>query len=225
MAAQHRPAEAPATAPSHGWNGLPSSRHCVNGAPAAAADAPRQADAAIARAEQLLKAVPGEPWAETKILPPLSLLYAYAGRFADARDSFARGRSMVADQGTKFLGAELGRGGQIELIAGSPVAAERYLRQDYEVLQAMGERGILSTIAGVLAEAVYRQGRFDEAQQLTEEAQALAAGDDLDAQARWGPPGPSCSPAAASSPPPADWPPKRWRWSHRPPGRCSRPKH
>jgi tetratricopeptide (TPR) repeat protein len=48
-----------------------------------------------------------------------------------------------------------------------------------------GERGLLATIAGVLAEAVYLQGRLDEAQQLTEEAQALAAADDIDAQARW----------------------------------------
>ncbi len=36
----------------------------------------------------------------------------------------------------------------------------------------MGERGYLSTITGLLAEAVYLQGRLDEAQQLTEEAQA-----------------------------------------------------
>ena len=36
-----------------------------------------------------------------------------------------------------------------------------------------------------LAEAVYEQGRLGEAQQLAEEAQALAAAEDLDAQALW----------------------------------------
>jgi hypothetical protein len=75
--------------------------------------------------------------------------------------------------------------GQIELIAGDPAAAERHLREGYEALRAMGERGLLSTITGRLAEAVYLQGRLDEAQQLTEEAQALAVNDDIDAQARW----------------------------------------
>jgi tetratricopeptide (TPR) repeat protein len=37
----------------------------------------------------------------------------------------------------------------------------------------------------VLAEALYAQGRLDEARQMTEEAQAAAAPDDIDAQVRW----------------------------------------
>jgi tetratricopeptide (TPR) repeat protein len=49
----------------------------------------------------------------------------------------------------------------------------------------MGERGFLSTIAGDLAEALYAQGRLDEARQMTEEAQTAAVPDDKDAQARW----------------------------------------
>ena len=49
----------------------------------------------------------------------------------------------------------------------------------------MGERGYRATAVAYLAEALYAQGRFDEAQRLTEEAEALAAADDLDAQARW----------------------------------------
>jgi hypothetical protein len=49
----------------------------------------------------------------------------------------------------------------------------------------MGERAYLSSATARLAEAVYRQGRLDEAQRLTEEAEAAAPGDDFDAQARW----------------------------------------
>jgi tetratricopeptide (TPR) repeat protein len=49
----------------------------------------------------------------------------------------------------------------------------------------MAERGPLSSVAGRLAEALYTQGRLDEAQQMTEEAQAAAAPGDIDAQARW----------------------------------------
>jgi hypothetical protein len=59
------------------------------------------------------------------------------------------------------------------------------LREAYEAFRAMGERGYLSTVAGWLAEALYAQGRLDESRQMTEEAQAAAAPDDIDAQARW----------------------------------------
>ena len=49
----------------------------------------------------------------------------------------------------------------------------------------MGERGYLSSNLAALAEAAYALGRLGEAHQLTEEAEALAAADDHDAQARW----------------------------------------
>src|SRR6202044_3342641 len=68
---------------------------------------------------------------------------------------------------------------------GNHAAAERELRTAREALRAMGERGFLSSIVAFLAEAVYAQERPGEAQQLTEEAEALAAAEDFDAQARW----------------------------------------
>jgi tetratricopeptide (TPR) repeat protein len=143
-------------------------------------------DAAIARAEQLLQTADGEPWAEADFLIPLSVFYAYAGRFDDAREAVARAQSVYDRSGAKVAWAMgAGAAGEAELIAGDLAAAERHLREAYETYRAMGERGYLSSIAGRLAEALYAQGRLDEAQQMTEEAQAAAAPDDLDAQARW----------------------------------------
>ena len=75
--------------------------------------------------------------------------------------------------------------GRIELIAGDPAAAEQNLRESYEALRAMGERGYRANEVTLLAEAVYAQGRLGQALQLTEEAEALTGADDLDAQARW----------------------------------------
>jgi len=144
------------------------------------------ADAAVARAEQLLQAASRDPWGEAQILMTSGVLYAYAGRFAEARDVAARGRSLFAGFGARLewaFGAFAA--GLIELVAGDPAAAERHLAAACEALRAMGERGYLSTIAGALAEAVYLQGRLEEAQRLTEEAQAAAVPDDFDAQARW----------------------------------------
>ena len=147
---------------------------------------PIPADAAIPRAEQLLQTADGEPWAEADILMPLSELYAYSGRFADARRAIARARSVYDSSGTKIrraMGAHVAA--EIELIAGDPAAAEQHLREAYEAYRAIGERGYMSTVLGFLAEALYTQGRLGEARQMTEEAQAAAAPADIDAQARW----------------------------------------
>ena len=147
---------------------------------------PVPAEAAIDRAEQLLRTAKGDPWAEADILMPLSLLYAYAGRFADAREALACAQSVYGRSGAKLaLAASAIEAGHMELVAGNPAAAEHDLREGYEAFRAVGERGYLSTIASLLAEALYVQGRLDEAQQMTEEAQAAASPDDIDSQARW----------------------------------------
>jgi class 3 adenylate cyclase/tetratricopeptide (TPR) repeat protein len=144
------------------------------------------ADTAVARTEQLLQMANGDPWAEAEMLMPLSQIYAYAGRFADARAAIARVRSVYDRSGAKLKWADgAGVAGEIELIAGDPAAAEHHLREAYEAFRAMGERGYLSTVAGWLAEALYAQGRLDQAQLMTEEVQAAGAPDDIDAQVRW----------------------------------------
>ena len=147
---------------------------------------PIPADAAIPRAEQLLQTADGEPWAEAGILTPLSVLCAYADHFADARDAIARARSVYDSSGTKIRRAmDADVAGEVELIAGDPAAAEQHLREAYEAYRAMGERGFSRSVIGQLAEALYAQGRLGEAQQMTEEGQAAAAPDDIDAQTRW----------------------------------------
>jgi predicted ATPase/DNA-binding SARP family transcriptional activator len=150
-------------------------------------DLPIPAEVAVGRGERLLEAASGDPWAQAAILRPLSLLYGYAGRFADARAACARARVIFTRSGAKLEWAAYGihLAARVEMIAGDYAAAERNLREGYEVLRAMGERGSRATIVTLLAEALYAQGRFGEAQQLTEEAEALAGAGDIDAQARW----------------------------------------
>jgi tetratricopeptide (TPR) repeat protein len=60
----------------------------------------------------------------------------------------------------------------MEQALADPAAAERYLREAHATLRAMSERRYLVTVTTGLADALYAQGRFDEAQQLTDEAQA-----------------------------------------------------
>jgi tetratricopeptide (TPR) repeat protein len=114
------------------------------------------------------------------------VLYSYVGRFADARAAIRRSQSILAAAGAKLEWAvHATQGAEIELIAGDPAAAEQYLTPGYDALRAMGERGWRATAAVILAETVYAQGRLDQALRLTEEAETLAAADDLEAQGHW----------------------------------------
>ncbi len=134
---------------------------------------PGPADIAVARAEKLLQAASGDPWAEADLLKPLCVLYAYVGRAADARAALARARAILLRFGAQFALAESGiSAGWMELTIPDPAAAERYLREAHAALRAMGERRYFAFIAAMLAEALYAQGRFDEAQQMTDEAMA-----------------------------------------------------
>jgi len=146
---------------------------------------PVPADAAVARVEELLQEASGEPWAEAGVLLALSTLYAYVGRIADARAAVTRGRATFRNFGAK-LGLALGTipAGSIELIDGNPAMAERYWREGYDAFDDMGSRGYGSNAAALLGEALYAQGRLDEAQQMTEEAEA-ADGPNTFSRARW----------------------------------------
>jgi hypothetical protein len=147
---------------------------------------PVAADAAVARVEELLQAASGEPWAEAHLLMPLSTLYAYTGRFGDARATLARSRSILAGFGAKLALAYTGiAGGLIELTAGDAAAAEHSLREGYKAFRAMAQAGASAYPAALLAQALYAQDRLDEAQHMTEEAEKSAAPGDMDPHVQW----------------------------------------
>jgi tetratricopeptide (TPR) repeat protein len=53
------------------------------------------------------------------------------------------------------------------------------------MLEQMGETGRLSTLAGILADVVYLQERYDEADSLAELSKRVAAPDDVASQMLW----------------------------------------
>jgi tetratricopeptide (TPR) repeat protein len=131
---------------------------------------PIPADTALARTKELLRDASGDTWAEAYLLGPLSYLYAYLGRAADARAAMDRSQSILAGFGGKLALAETtSHLGGVEMILGDPVAAERYSRAGYETYQAMGDRYYITMGTVALAQALYEQGRFDEAAQMIEE--------------------------------------------------------
>ena len=129
------------------------------------------ADIGVTRTEQLLADASGDLWAEADLLKPLCVLYAHVGRVADARAAIDRSQSTFAGFGAKLALAESAVPAAIVgMIIGDPASAERYARQGIEEFRAMGERRLVVDLIGLLAHALYEQGRFDEAQQLIDEA-------------------------------------------------------
>ena len=68
--------------------------------------------------------------------------------------------------------------GYIEHVAGEDERAVEALREGWDGLGALGERGIRSTIGGVLGEMLARLGRLDEAEAILDDAIALSTPDD-----------------------------------------------
>jgi tetratricopeptide (TPR) repeat protein len=76
--------------------------------------------------------------------------------------------------------------GLVEMRAGEPVAAEREARVGYEILDRIGDLGHLASAVPDLGEAVYAQGRYDEAFELAELNQRITIKGDVDAEVRGG---------------------------------------
>jgi tetratricopeptide (TPR) repeat protein len=151
-----------------------------------AAVGPLPVDVAIARCEALVAESGRDPLTEAVAANALGYLSAMAGRFAEARELNARSREILEDLGLTLMLPTLdGWAGQAELLEGDPEAAERLWRRAYQALDGLGEKSNLSTIAAYLAEAVYAQGRDDEAAELAETSESLTFPDDVTSYIAW----------------------------------------
>jgi class 3 adenylate cyclase len=145
---------------------------------------PTPADEGIARCEEMLSRASRR--ARAGILTSLAGLRSMRGEFDTARALYAEAEEILEDLGFRVRMA--GRAmiyGDIERLAGNLPAGEAKMRWACEVLEQMGETGRLSTLAGILADVVYRQGRYDEADGLAELSKRVTAPDDLASQMLW----------------------------------------
>ncbi|MFL6013772.1 MAG: BTAD domain-containing putative transcriptional regulator [Gaiellaceae bacterium] len=145
---------------------------------------PTPVSEAIERCRHIVEDVAGDRRAEGLVTIVLGWLEAMGGDFDGARELAGRGRAILDDLGTNVLAAST-ISSEIEMLAGDPAAAERDLRRDFDALTELGETYLRSTVAGDLAQAVYLQGRHDEALDLATVAEELAAEDDVISQAFW----------------------------------------
>ena len=142
---------------------------------------------AIDRCQALLEAEPPESIGQANLLALLGGLEAMAGRIDDGRAMINRAAILYTDLGhvASIAGWCDPVRGDLELLAGDSLAAERALAEACEALRATGDLSTFSTRAAELAEAVYRQGRYDDAATWTDQAEAHAGEDDLTVQPIW----------------------------------------
>jgi tetratricopeptide (TPR) repeat protein len=74
---------------------------------------------------------------------------------------------------------------EVERLAGDLGAATGELRRDRDLLEAMGETYLRSTITGYLAKLLAELGEAAEAEALVAEAESLSADDDAESQLVW----------------------------------------
>jgi DNA-binding SARP family transcriptional activator len=114
-------------------------------------------------------------------------LEGMAGHFDTARSLASRARATYEelDWVDKIWANYAPIGAEIELLAGEYAEAERLLDESCRHLESWGEQARLATQGAQLGEALYRQGKFEEAARWAAVAEASAASDDASAQFSW----------------------------------------
>jgi class 3 adenylate cyclase/predicted ATPase len=152
----------------------------------AALHGPTPVAEAMARCRELIGASGDDRRLRGLVTSLLAPLEAMQGDFEAARSLVREARAMLEELGASVLAASTSQESSVvEMLAGDAVEAENHLRRDYELLERMGERYLLSTIAGELAHSLYAQARYEEALGMTETAERLSAPDDVGSQALW----------------------------------------
>jgi class 3 adenylate cyclase/tetratricopeptide (TPR) repeat protein len=139
---------------------------------------------AIERAQALLSGVSNNPLLQANVLSAVAELKAMQGAFDEARALFATARRNYEALGLRLgLAGLLQVGGNIELLAGDPDAAERLLREGHELLAGVTGAQVMHGLW--LAEALCDQKRYAEAAELVDAAEAIRSSDEADARVSW----------------------------------------
>ena len=150
----------------------------------AAVIGPAAVPAAIERCNAFRDVVAASPVAAVLIINPLASLHAMGGDTGRAerllREASATLRQLGGLNATFSHHEAL-----VWMLAGRPQLAETALRASAEKLAEMGTGSWLATTNAMLAQAVYAQGRWDEAGELCRMTASAAAPDDIVTQVIW----------------------------------------
>jgi class 3 adenylate cyclase/tetratricopeptide (TPR) repeat protein len=152
----------------------------------AALHGPIPVSEAIERCEEIAGESRGDRRTEGLVRSTLAPLYAMRGQFEEARKLYEGAQVMLAELGQTVLGSSISLASSgVERLAGDLSAAEQELRRDCAALSELGERYLLSTVAGELARVLYEESRFEDAEKMSKYAHELADADDVASQTLW----------------------------------------
>jgi DNA-binding SARP family transcriptional activator/class 3 adenylate cyclase/tetratricopeptide (TPR) repeat protein len=144
---------------------------------------PAPAREAFTRCDELL----AEKWDDLLLPAEVSgaaaALLAMQGRAAEADELIAAARKAIEDAGESIW--VISQWYSYVILHGDETSAEAELRPAYQALGRFGETSHFSTIAHALANAVYLQGRYEEAEQLAEECERASGPNDIHSQILW----------------------------------------
>jgi tetratricopeptide (TPR) repeat protein len=142
---------------------------------------------ALELCEQLLVEHEGDRASEANILVWLGALEAMRCQFGPAREAVARAKVVYEELGLTLAAVDLCGLvlGVVEMLEAKPEAAEIILREGCAICDELQLWAALSNRASELADALYVQNRFAEAEEWAAVGREHAADDDLSAQAAW----------------------------------------
>ncbi len=147
---------------------------------------PTPAEEGAAYCEEVLSRAVEDRKASAITEVALAHLEAMRGNFEAARARYRQSRALLEEFGWRHLAALTSLdSAPVEMLAGDLGAAEHELRKDHRTLEQMGERNYISTTTGMLAEVLYRQGRYQESADLASSCRELASPDDVASQFLW----------------------------------------
>jgi len=165
-----------------GW----SASGCLAELGAALFHGPTPVGEALARCDELLEQATDRT-GRANVLCFMGGLVGLESRFEEARRLLLEATATYEEIGETYaLANNSGRVcGRVELLAGDVDSAERALRECCEIFDRIHDEAGLSTVAAELADALYLQGREEEASDWIDLAQKRAADDDVNAQHTW----------------------------------------
>jgi ATP/maltotriose-dependent transcriptional regulator MalT len=148
---------------------------------------PTPIEEALRRCQDVIERAQGDKKPTSSALFMSGACQAMLGNFDEARDLISRARGLLEELKLPvWIAGPLAQiTGWVELMAGDATAAERALRTGFDTLNQIGEISWLSTTAAILAEALYSQGRDDEAEEFAGVTAESAGNDDTYSQIMW----------------------------------------
>ena len=148
---------------------------------------PTPVDEALERCRNVIERARGDKKVLSIALFVQAELEAGLGRFDEALELIARSKALLEELAlTVWIAGPLTQfAGWVDLWRGDAGAAEKQLRWGHETLSEIKEMAWLPTVDGILAEAIYAQGRVDEADDLAVAISDAAGSEDVYSQLLW----------------------------------------